>query len=453
MTVGSKANAMWIGASFGYSSHDAFVVTWTVGGTVQTFTAGVANPDFGFILTSDNGAAAPALAVIGLLNPTPGSGTLTMSFTSAPDNITLRAISLIGVNLLGGLAGAFTTAKFGSGTSNSATFPLPAVDGGFQIAMAAGVAGVPQTWNAGSGLPNATAGAAWSAAVTAAATAGNNFALGINSSVFWDAAGVVVNPSNIFPSDTLAVNGNNALAASLVFCVPMLAAGTIKDLVTGKTATTTGGCTTDTTGGYGGGVAFPNGTQDRADFGVWQPLPQGDFTIVVLANPGPTANQNILVGQCDSGVANFACLQANATAASAQDQGWMAGQIFNGVGANGADDGRVFVSGVVSTFPWGEGTMDNTGSLDNGGYSCYAIRISGSAASLWVNGADHTIDAIPVSGIWVNASQHFAIGNLGNFTGGAFSAGCTIVLAEGFNRALTDAEMTSITTNPFQVIK
>lgn len=438
MTVGATANALLMSSHFDYSTHTGFGVTWTVGGVVQTL--GV-TPNFQFILTSDNGASAPAIALIGLVNPTPGAGTLTMAFTSATDNLVMQAVSFKNANTLGGLSTAFTSALFGTGTSASATISMPAIAGGIAMGFAGGVTSSPTTWNTGTQLYNASSGGpTWGSGVYQTVGSAGNFALGINASQFWAAAGVVVNPLNIFPTGTLSLNSSNPLTASLSFAIPCLGTGTLTDLVTSKTATTVG-CTTDTTGGYGGGLAVPSGsTTAKADFGVWQPIPQGDFTIVAMANPTTTPAQGMLIGQCDTAVAGYACLQTNSSLGSSGTPGEMAGSAYNGATSLGADDNIRVVS--AGTY--------HVGKID-GNYHTFALRVASGVPSLWCDGAKTSVDVSNLTGTYTNINQHFAIGNLGNYTGAAFSCGCTVVVAEGFSVALTDAQMASITSNPFQV--
>lgn len=437
MTVGVSANAMHMAAHFGYSQHTGFGLTWTVGSTVQIM--GV-TPNFGFILTSDNGAAAPAIAEFGLLNPTPGAGTLTMAFTGLPDNLVLQATTFKNVNLLGGLSGAFAAAKFGTGTSAAATISMPAILGGIAMGFSGGVAGAPTTWNSGTQLYSATGGTSWGSGVYQAIGVAGVFSLGINASEFWAASGVVVNPASVFPSGTLAINSGNSIASGLTAAMPALGNTTLTDLVSGKTAVPVG-CTTDLSGGYGGGLAVPSGsTTAKADFGVFQPFPNGDYSCVVIWNP-TASGQGSAFGQADSAVANFIDMEKNSTFAAAGLSGAMAMSAFNGTSTLGSDDGARAVS--AGTY--------HVGMID-GNYHAFGGRKASGVPSSWCDGANTTVNTGAVTGTITNASQHFAIGNLGNYTGSAFSAGCTVVLVLVWNRALSDAEMASITANPFQVL-
>lgn len=440
MTVSNAANALLMIAHFNYSQHAGFGVTWTVGATVQTMTV---TPNFNFILTSDNGASAPAIALIGLINPTPGTGTLTMAFTSAADNLVMEAVSFKNTNILGGLSTAFAAAKFvpGGGTSNAAAPPsMPAIPGGIAMGFAGGIVSSPTTWSVGTQLYNASSGAdTWGSGVYQSIGTAGNFSLGINASVSWAAAGVVVNPSSVLPSGTIAVNHGNSISSGLVVAVPVLGKVTLTDLISGKTAIPTAGTSTDVSGGYGGGLKFPASTTDVADFGNFQPIPNSDYTVLVVANP-PSGVQGVLLGQADSSVAGFVILETNSNDAANGAPGFMSSTVFNG-SVFGSDDGARAIS---------SGTY-HVGMID-GNYHAFAGRVASGVASVATDGAITTANSTAVGGTFTNTNQHFAIGNLGNFTGGTFSANATIVLVLVWNRALSDAELKSITAQPFQVL-
>jgi hypothetical protein len=443
MTVGATANAMLISTHFAYSGHTGFNMTWTVGGTTQTLVQANGST-FDFILTSDNGASAPALGLMALLNPTPGAGTLTMSFTTAADAMVMEAATFNNVNTLGGISGAFTAANFGTGTSASASSAsLPAVPGGIQFAFAGGISSSPTSWNTGTTLYKTSSGGnTWGSGAYANATTPTTFSLSIGASVAWDAAWVVVNPLNTFKASP-AINFSSPLATGLVAAIPILGTGTLTDLISAKTATTVGG-STDTSGGYGGGWAIPaSSTTAKADFGVWQPIGSGDFTVIFLANPNPGSGvQGCLFGQCDSGVAQYIIMETNSNNASTPNGGWMTGIAFNGTSVLGADDGG---------HPVSNGTM-HVAKL-TGEYHCFGMRVASGVTTFWCDGSNTTTHQSTITGTITNVSQHFAIGNLGNYTGSAFSAGCTGCLLLAYGRALSDADMGSITAQPFQVFQ
>lgn len=442
MTVGAAANAMRIVGNFGYSGHTGFGLTWTVGGTVQTM--GV-TANFGFLLTSDNGAAAPAIALFGLLNPTPGTGTLTMAWTGAVDNVLLQATSYKNVHTLGGLSSAFASSWFGIGTSNSAApKTLFAIPGGIQEVFACGVAGTPSaSWNVGTTIYSTSSGGiTWGAAAYQSATATSNFTLGISASTLWAAATLVINAAYVLPTGVISVNGASPLATGLTAAIVVTGAVTLTDLISAATATPVG-CTTDLSGGFGVGMAVPSGsTTAKADFGsVFRPIPNGDYTIVVIANPPAGGAQGVLVGQADAAVAGFACIETNSTDSSGQVSGSMSSIAFNGSTVQGADDGvRAQNAGTY-----------HVGKADSG-YHAFGGRLSGTTMSTGCDGAITTQNQIAVSGTFVNTNQHFSIGNLGNYVGGALSAGCTGILVLIWGRALSDADWSSALAQPMQVL-
>lgn len=437
MTVSALATAMLIGGHFGYSGHTGFGLTWTVGATVQTM--GV-TPNFDFILTSDNGAAAPADAKIGLLNPTPGAGTLTMSFSSTSDAMLLEAKSFIGADTLRGLSGAFSCAKFGTGTSNLVSIDSPIIPGGIQVVYATGISGTPAgSWNAGTTTySKSSGGVTWGASAYQSSTVKQTFTLGIGSSVLWCASMVVVNAPSVLPSGSVAINSSNPISSGLTAAIVVYGNSTLTDLISAKIATPVG-CTTDLSGGFGCGMAVPgSSTSAKADFGAFQPFPDGDWTYLVVANPPASGVQGVLVGQCDSGVAGFICCETNTDITSGLS-GSISAISFNGA-VQGASDLLRGVSG---------GTY-HVGKADSNYHAFLGCR-SGTTGITACDGADTTLHTNTVGSGSVNGSQHFAIGNLGNYTGGAFSANATLCLALVWNRTLSADERASMGAQPFQL--
>lgn len=432
----TTGNALLVFMHFGYSPHAAgFSAVWDVGGT---------NQNLSFIETVDNGAAAPAIAVMALLNPTPGNKTLTMSFSTAADNMVMYAVSLNNVDTKS-LSRAFTAASFTSATSAAASMTLPAILGGIQFVVAGGLtaAGAPTGWAAGpTSLYVDSAVGSWGAGAYQVANASNTFTQNIAASELWAIAGVVANPPAQLPTGTIIINGSNSIATGLAAAIPCMGNVTLTDLITAKTATPVG-CSTDTSGGYGGGLSVPlSSTTAKADFGVWQPIPQGNYTILAFCNPtsGPGLT-GCPLGQCDSAAAGFIDIETNVAFNTGGSAGFMASTAFNGSSALGVDDGG---------RPISNGTM-HVGLLD-GGYHAWAAKVSSGTPSMWCDGVNTTLHTGVVTGTYVNGSQHFSVGNLGNYTVSAFSAGCTIILVLVWSRALSDAEMASITANPFQVL-
>lgn len=439
MTVGEDANAMRIQAQFGYSQHAGFGLTWTVGEVVQTLTV---TPNFSFIMTSDNGPAAPAIAVFGLLNPTPGAGTIRMAFESDPDNLVMQATTYKNVHLLGGVSGAFAAADFVTGTSNEVTIPLPAIPGGIQEVFACGVAGVPSAdWNEGTTIYSESSGGdTWGASAYLDSDSATDFTLGISASEFWAAAALVVNVAYALPSGTISLDHSNSITSLLLVSVPCVGAVELTDLVTGHTSLPVG-CSTDLTGGFNGGMNVPAGSANNgADFGNWQPIPDGDFGIVVVANPG-LSTRGVLVGQADVAVLGFATLQANSTYLNAQANGTACGSVFATATSQGADDGNRQVT---------NGTY-HVGVID-GNYHAFGFFVVGGVPSFWCDGALTTEESTPITVAYVNGQQHFKIGGLGDFTGSDLSADCTIVVAHVLGTTVP-AVRASITAQPCQVLQ
>lgn len=197
------------------------------------------------------------------------------------------------------------------------------------------------------------------------------------------------------------------------------------DLTAGSTATWRG-----TPYGPGGGITGATNFLHQDNF---EPLltsdgaGTGDFTLVILANP---ISENRLV-------------HGLSLSYSTTPHGATLG--FNAAAGGGAATAGQFAfvtrDAVQATAALVAGGID-------GQYHLFAGRRAGSAITAWIDGISRSTATGAIRDI-ANGTGGIAIGNLAESTSFRIDTATSIVLAAGWNRALSDAEMRALARDPF----
>jgi len=155
----------------------------------------------------------------------------------------------------------------------------------------------------------------------------------------------------------------------------------------------------------------------------------GDFTLLVLANPISEARLSSAAGQ---GTAS------NPYARLA----------FNSDGLNGLTAGQF---GFVTRTTAATG-VTVAGAID-GNYHLFAGRRIGTVMDAFVDGVKRNSNSGAIRDFAIGTCS-FSIGNdAGSATSNRIDTGCNIVLAAGWNRALSDAEMRMLARDPFCMLR
>ena len=153
----------------------------------------------------------------------------------------------------------------------------------------------------------------------------------------------------------------------------------------------------------------------------------GDFTLVCMANPIAEARASVAVGQRQSSDPyNYALFLLNSNFVGNEVSGQFCFSTYNGTGSSaevaGAIDGKMHVFGGVRR-----------------GTNMYA----------YVDGVLRASSSGTVEDVY-NSANGFGIGNLApSGAGMRIATGTNIVLAAGWNRALSGAEMRLLARDPF----